>query len=239
MEIYGDSHSKKKIKIEFDDIPAVRLQTIIPKENASNLETLALATKCRFFTLEKDWLIKLDNVSYAPTLNQTIKIPSVDDKGEKIIFDGASIPLPWLVSLLTIGVLRPLGVMLIASIVHDYAYKYGYLLTEDNTEITVDRHVADYLLRDIVGAVNGLSIVGHVAWFFVRIGWTFVDYNHKPKGGKKPCFEYALLIGLILLFIIVCNMLSFGVVVILSVISYLVFYLLTVYINKKSSSGDN
>ncbi len=36
-------------------------------------------------------------------------------------FDGASVPRPWLVTAVGGGILRPLGVMLIASIIHDFA----------------------------------------------------------------------------------------------------------------------
>lgn len=223
MEKYEGS-----INIEFADIPPVRLQTIIPKQDSSPLERLALATKRRFFTLHKNWLMEVENVSYEPKLNGKIKIPDVDDKGEKIVFDGASIPLPWLVSLLTIGILRPLGVMLIASIVHDYAYKYGHLQKENGTVVKIDRHIADRLLRDIIGTVNMLPVIGYIGWFFVRIGWVKVKYNNKPRGGRVPIVEYFLLASFVLLFISIGINFSFSIIIFWLVMLYLAFYIVSI-----------
>lgn len=217
------------IKIEFDDIPPVRLKTIIPKQHSSLLERLALATKRRFFTLHNDWLIKIDNISYEPRLNGSIRIPDVDENGKKIVFDGASIPLPWLVSLLTVGILRPLGVMLIASIIHDYAYKYGRLKKGDGTDIEIERDIADRLLRDIIGTVNKLPVIGYVGWFFVRLGWIAVKYNNKSRGGKAPVAEYFFLILLVLLFIAIGIQYSFSMIVFLLVILYFPFYVISIF----------
>ena len=224
MEKYEGS-----IKLEFEDIPPVRLKTIIPKQGSSRLERLALATKRRFFTLHNDWLIKFQDVSYEPKLNGKIKIPDVDESGEKIIFDGASVPLPWLVSLLTIGILRPLGVMLIASIIHDYAYKYGHLQKVDGTAVVIDRHIADRLFRDIIGAVNGFPGVGYIGWFFVRIGWIKVRYNNKQRGGKAPVIEYLLLMSVLLLFIAKGIVYSFSIIVFWLVVLYLAFYIISMF----------
>lgn len=226
MELYEGS-----IKIKFDDIPPVRLKTIIPKQNSSWLERLALATKRRFFTLDKDWFINLEKITSEPRLNGTIKIPDLDESGKKIIFDGASIPLPWLISLLTVGILRPLGVMLISSIVHDYAYKYGHLLKEDGTEIKIDRDVADRLLRDIIGTTNQLPVVGYIGWFFVRLGWIKVKYNNKPRGGKAPVIEYSLFVLVVLLFIGLGIKFSFSLILFFFVILYLAFYCISIYIS--------
>lgn len=222
METYEGS-----IKVKFDDIPPVRLKTIIPKQNSNWLERLALATKRRFFTLDKDWFINLENISSEPKLNGTIKIPDLDSRGEKIIFDGASIPLPWLISLLTVGILRPLGVMLIASIVHDYAYKYGHLLKDDGTVVEIERHIADRLLRDIIGTTNQLSVVGYIGWFFVRLGWIKVKFNNLPRGGKAPVLEYLIFAVLMLSFI----MIGIKVMLVSYVILYLAFYVMSIYIN--------
>lgn len=225
MERYEGS-----IKIEFEDIPSVRLKTIVSEPGSSFLERLALATRRRYFMLHNEWLMKVDNVSYEPRLNGNIKIPDVDEFGEKIIFDGASIPLPWLVSLLTIGILRPLGLMLIASIVHDYAYKYGHLQKEDGTVVNIERHIADRLLRDIIGTVNMFPVVGYIGWFFVRIGWIKVKYNNKPRGGAVPVMEYSTLILIVLLFITIGIMSSFSIIIFWFVILYLAFYIFSIFI---------
>ncbi|WP_200233725.1 DUF1353 domain-containing protein [Thiohalocapsa halophila] len=94
----------------------------------------------------------------------------------------------------TLGILRPLGVMLTASIVHDFAYKFGYLPKDDGTKVEVERHVADLLFRDILESVNRIPLLGFIAWFAVRLGWPVVKYNGKPGGGKKPYGAYLVLL---------------------------------------------
>ena len=227
---------KGSINIEFEEIPPVRLKTIVPMIDAPVWEKLAHSTKRRFFTLDNDWFLTLD-VPYQTRLNGQIRIPQRDKNGELIIYDGASIPIPWLVSLLTIGILRPLGVMLVASIVHDFAYKYGHLPKLDDqgqeTEIKIKRHVADKLLRDIIGTVNGLPIIGYIGWYFVRLGWVFVKYNKQPRGGKKPYSEYTLffIIILALTFIIMLTCVSF--VLSALAITYILLYVVSIILLKR------
>ncbi|MGB5733437.1 MAG: DUF1353 domain-containing protein [Thiohalocapsa sp.] len=199
-EKYPAPNAQGPIQVEFNDIPPVRLQTVMAKEQPSWLERVVLATKPRVFSLGQDWCIKLDKVAYDQRLNGSIVIPKNDVDGEPIEFDGASIPLPWLVSVLTFGILRPLGLMLTASLVHDYAYKFGHLLKDDGTVIEVERDVADRLFRDIIISTTGLSFVGYIGWIAVRLGWPFVKYNHKRMGGAPPLMQYLSLlfaIGLI------------------------------------------
>jgi hypothetical protein len=78
-------------------------------------------------------------------------------EGHLFELDGASIPLPWLVSLLTIGILRPLGVLLIASIVHDFAFRHGdRWVRKRNGEVekvSMTRDVPDVRLMPIFIAV--------------------------------------------------------------------------------------
>lgn len=215
---------KGSISVKFEDIPPVRLQTIVADPELNLLERLALSTKRRLFTLHNDWVLDVDNVSYEPGLNGKIKIPAIDASGNEIVFDGASIPLPWLVSLLTIGILRPLGVMLIASIVHDYTYKFGHLQKEDGTVVEIERHIADRLFKDIIATVNKLPAVAYIAWFFVRIGWLKVKYNNMPRGGKAPFDEYFLLLALLLLLITIGIQYSFGIIALTLIIIYVAFY---------------
>jgi hypothetical protein len=227
METYDGN-----IKIEFKDIPPVRLISIISKKNSSVWERLALATKRRFFTLEESWTITIKGFKSGEfELNEVIKIPDVDDNGNKIVFDGASIPLPWLVSLLTIGILRPLGVMLIASIVHDFIYKYGHLKKEDGPLIIMQRHEADHLFRDIIETVNKLSMIGYIGWFFVRIGWVSVKYNNKPRGGDVPVFEYIFLLLVVVFFIWFGMAYDFGYIAIGAIFLYFIFYFISIFIS--------
>ena len=195
MEKYTGS-----IDVQFDGMPAIKLESYQPGYDAGVGERLAIATRRRRFTLIEDWHIELGDIGYQVGLNGTIEIPvRYPGSGEKIVFDGASIPVPWLISLLTIGILRPLGVALVGSIVHDYAYQYGTLRVISHegspaVEIPVERHKADRLFRDIIGTVNRLPPVGYIAWLAVRIGWLWVPYNNKKHTGKKPILEYIVAI---------------------------------------------
>jgi fumarate reductase subunit C len=195
------------ISVKFTGLPSVKLVSVILNDGAKWYQKLAEATRRRSFTLEKEWRIELDRVSYAKEINGTVIIPkSVQD--ELILFDGASVPMPWFVSFLSIGILRPLGIMLTASIVHDFAYKFGCLLVlrkgeEIPTRIPVQRHHVDRLFRDIISTVNGIGFFGWIAWYFVRIGWIAgVKYDGQYFGGKKPIGValFSVIFGLVLCF---------------------------------------
>lgn len=197
------------ISVELYDLPSIRLvsfnpnsgEPCIPNVRKGFFKTMLLATQRRCFTLDKDWVIKLDKVKYLPELNGDIVIPKqCSDTGKPVVFDGASVPAPWLISFVSLGILRPLGVMLVASIVHDFAYEYGYLCIRDKdgniNKVPVERAKVDRLFRDIIATVNQLPVIGWIAWFFVRVGWLFgVKYNGKAFGGKPPHLVFAVLIA--------------------------------------------
>jgi hypothetical protein len=191
--------------------------------------------------LHEDWEVTLNRVSYDQRLNGVIVIPHLDSDEKDIEFDGASIPFPWLISMLTIGILRPLGVMLIGSIVHDYAYKFGRLKKLDSASVRIERHVADRLFRDIISTVNDLPIVGWIAWFAVRLGWPVVKYEGKPRGGKPPIMEYLVLVAVVLGIIWLGAATSFGLIAIVFVAFYLGFAstitLLRAAMKRSSQSG--
>ena len=120
------------IDVVFDGMPSIRLESYKPAYNAGVFQRLAIATKRRRFSLREDWRIELKHIDKADELNGTIEIPAKDSRNKSIVFDGASIPFPWLISLLTIGILRPLGELplhLIHSSVHlcaDRNYHLGH-----------------------------------------------------------------------------------------------------------------
>ena len=156
------------------------------------------ACKRRLWKLADDWCVVLCDTNRVSScdgspLDGEIVIP----KGT--IIDGASVPLPWLVSFLTFGILRPTGILLIPSIVHDYAYDHGCLRyrNEDGTETCreISRDDADWLFRVMIRGINHTRVWACVAWLAVRIGWLFcVKYNDKPRGGKPP---YGVLVGVL------------------------------------------
>lgn len=225
-------HYEKTISVEFEAFPPVKLLTVSMKDDATPLQRLAEATRRRFFTLRDAWEVTLDKIDYEPKLNGVVTIPREVD-GKEVVFDGASVPFPWLISFLTIGILRPLGVVLTASIVHDFAFKYGYLRVKKGPDtfekVTIQRHNADRLFRDIISTVNGLSNVGLVAWFFVRLGWFTVKYDGKRWGGTPPFVQTFLFLFILITF--GSLFLLFPKATVLSlVVLYMAFYLLTIYI---------
>lgn len=216
------------IDVAFDGMPSIRLETYQAPAGAGFLQRLALATRRRRFSLRENWHITLDDVDFFRDLNGVVEVPAKHSDKQSIIFDGASIPFPWLISLLTVGILRPLGVMLVGSILHDYAYQYGSLRVSRSggayEQVPLTRDRADRLFRDVVGTVNELPMVGYIAWFAVRIGWLWVRYNGKRFGGKPPIAEYALL--LVILGVLSWLLMSLGLVKLLALATagYFIFY---------------
>ena len=90
------------------------------------------------------------------------------------IFDGGSVPRPfwWLLS--------PTGLILIQSLIHDYAYRYNQLWQVQNGQVTpymegAGRSFWDDLFRQIGRDVNGMSGANFMAWLaeslFGGISW--------------------------------------------------------------------
>ncbi len=225
----------KKIYLQFSDLPSINLVSVRLKMTANWLQRTSEATRRRFFTLNEDWNLSFDKISYLPELNGNIHIPK-SVNGKSIMFDGASVPFPWLISLLTIGILRPLGMMLIASIVHDFMFKFGYLMVQADgsseiKHIKVERHIADRLFKDIIATVNRNSIVAWIAWYAVRLGWGFgVKYNGGRYNGRCPVLvilSFILVGGLVAIIGFTNKPLLYEVITYL-VFSYFIFYLLTI-----------
>jgi len=129
--------------------------------------------------------------------------------------------------------------MLTASILHDFAFKYGYLLVskepgKDFEKVTIQRHNTDQLFRDIISTVNGLSSVGLVAWFFVRLGWFTVKYNGERWGGRPPYIQTCLFLLILITFGALFLLFPKATVISLIVL-YMAFYLLTIYIINNDS----
>ena len=128
----------------------------------------------RKFELAEDWNVII-RVAGHPQLNGfagTIIIPK-STPTQPDVYDGASVPLPWTVTFLSLGTLRPLGILLIASIVHDYAFQHGkleYLQNGTRVPRPFHRHDIDLLFREMIRTVNKTPFLAYVAWFAVRIG---------------------------------------------------------------------
>ncbi len=220
-------------------LPRIIFKSIRPSKEADTLERLAIATVRRYFYLTEDWYLDFSSKRY-PRLSGEIVIPQKVD-GDLFKFDGASIPLPWLISLLTVGILRPLGVLLIASIVHDFAFRHGHLRVRQPggtlIQVPVERHVADSLFRDIITTVNGNKVVGFLGWYFVRIGyWCGVKYHGSRCTGAPPYGVALSFLAIVACVIWMVAEFSFSKFVIYCLALYLAFYMLTLERLKRIST---
>jgi hypothetical protein len=199
------------------------------------LDPIRGASAQRLFTLERDWEIKIDLLQqpYPPGLAGTIVIPKTyKDKPTQL--DGASIPCPWLVSFLSFGIFRPEGVLLIASIIHDFAFEHGKLLYRSKSghieSQAVSREIADQFFYDINRTVNHMPYTARLAWLAVRLGWLVgVRYNGKRFGGKVPYIPIAILVVVLIalgVFMFVCGLQT--AILILGEIYLVIFVLLNV-----------
>ena len=158
------------------------------------------ATNPRKFVLEEDWEVRL-SWKRSSDLSGCIVVPT-RYCGKVQIFDGASIPCPWIVSGLTFGILRPLGIMLVASIIHDFAFAHGELLYRGNNgnhSRRIRRADADLLFRDTIRCVNKLQLVAWFGYIAVRFGWMVgVRYRGRRwNWSEAPRSAMALLLGIL------------------------------------------
>lgn len=176
--------SMESNKLELDAIGHKLLRRVV---------SWALASRKRKFVLEKNFEITIDKFS-DNRLNGTLTVPA-QENDQKIEFDGASIPLPWLAAALSFEVLRPLGAVLIPSIVHDYLFEKGQITVEQGgktTIVEVDREIADRLFLDIFRSVSGMRLWPRVAWLAVRAGAPFFQYKGKRGAINRVTISVAL-----------------------------------------------
>jgi len=193
--------TKNKPQFYFNELPL--LQPLIIKTQGLNWwQRFRNARKPRHYTIAQDWKIQVLGVS--EKLDGTIFVP----KGTLI--DGASIPLPWFIAFITFGILRPSGILLTASIPHDFAFIHGELhYVPDNTNAAnysdasnktevievrkIQRHEADKLFYYIVKVVNKAPVTAAISWLAVRLGWYWIKYNGKYRNGRFPLLITSLL----------------------------------------------
>lgn len=174
------------------------------------LANLALATRKRKFMLSEDFEVIIDRFS-DERLNGKLKIPA-ELNGERLIYDGASIPLPWLVATLSSDILRPLGTVLIPSIVHDYLFERGVIEVEGvEHPVTVERETADKLFLQMFQTVSGLRFWPWIAWMAVRTGSPFIPYAGKTRGWNSQ--GISVLIAAALLFLLLLSTASWALLI--------------------------
>ena len=118
----------------------------------------------RKWKIEKDWVYSYNGATYV--------IP----KG--FVFDGASVPKyfrSWL---------SPMGVLLIAGLVHDYGYKYGCLLIhKSKIKLHYSQKGLDVLFVRIAIADNGFTIINWIAYYALRLGGWYAWNQHRKNDG--------------------------------------------------------
>ena len=205
-------YSSRSLSVSFRELPCLAPKLLVTQDTFSLLRWWK-ATKRRSFRLVKPWTVVITipqsktttgKVTRLRGLVGTIEIPCSQNE---YLYDGASVPLPWVVTCLTCGVLRPLGIMLTASILHDYSFSKGHLpfkLNEVTKQTPVERHDADLLFREMINAVNGMPIWAFWAWSAVRLGWLFVKYHNKRWAGKPPTGHILGLVALLVVTLQAC-----------------------------------
>lgn len=125
----------------------------------------------RKWRLLEDWTFQL------PHGGPEIVIP------KDFVFNGASTPRPlWIL-------LTPTGLLLIPSLVHDFAYRYGYLwaLNQHGKAYKYgedkDRSDWDKVLGEVGKDVNGMAWITWCVQFALFIGGWVAWNRHR----KKPC----------------------------------------------------
>ena len=119
----------------------------------------------RKFMVVEDWY-------YTLPCGTRIMIP----KG--FIFDGASVPrFLW-------PLLDPFGILLIPGLIHDFGYRYNFLLNGDGDPIMINagqKHF-DEIFLNVAKKCNGLFITNKMAWRSLRI-FGRVAWNNGRKRG--------------------------------------------------------
>lgn len=88
------------------------------------------------------------------------------------IFDGASIPRPFW------SLISPTDLLLIPSLIHDFAYRYDYLWTHSRSgelikyKLFTGRRHWDRVFRQVIIDTTGMKLVAWVSWLVLRVtGW--------------------------------------------------------------------
>ena len=139
-------------------MPVMRPMPIKTKGSGFFARIWALMTVTREWKLAENYFYRLPN-------GVLVVVP------RGFIFDGASIPRPlWFL-------LSPVGLLLIPGLVHDAAYRWGYLWQVDEESGRVVRYsygdgsriAFDDLFLKISLEVNGMILTDHLAAFLLAI----------------------------------------------------------------------
>lgn len=237
----------QRFAVSFKALPALVPQ-LLDTKFPSWFDRWRGAASRRTFVLSKAWRLKLtvDPAEFDDLdLSGTFIIPPTY-AGKTILLDGASVPWPWLVSFLSFGLLRPVGVMLTASIVHDFAFQHGLLLRERDgggkpEEVEMARHHADRLFGRMIATVNKMPVVGFLGWLAVRLGWLFVRYGKDQGRWQRPVPWSAFALLAVLLAALLAAMAALGPWLLISLVSggYFLAYVLLALVGPPTSTDSS
>jgi hypothetical protein len=180
-----DANNDDAFSVTFTKLPALQPQ-LIKTENKGIFSKILAMGMPREYELYEMWHVTINNFE-----TEEGKIEDLDiylPSETKI--DGASIPIPWVIAFLSLGLLRPMGILFTASIVHDYTYKYGLLPLSSGRVKYIKRHNADKLFKDMIYTINNTPVTAFIAWWGVRLGYlgckhSFVEYMSAEKHSKS------------------------------------------------------
>ena len=102
----------------------------------------------------------------------------------EFVFDGASIPRPFW------AILSPVGLLLLPGLVHDFGYRYDFLLRRNARGALVrykegeGRRFWDRLFREVGIQVNSFRVINWIAWLalwaFGCFAWSARRKNPSP-----------------------------------------------------------
>ncbi len=125
-----------------------------------------VTARWRWLTWVRWWDVVED---WRHTLPGSEKHEIVIPKGFR--FDAASIPRPFRFFL------SPVGILLLPSLVHDFAYRYDFLLQQSipggpytRCDKPAGRASWDRLFREMSTEINGFRVLNWIVWLMLRIG---------------------------------------------------------------------
>jgi len=153
------------MKFTYDKMPAMMPLPIPTKDKGFFGAIILWILTTRKWKLVEDWVYNIDGTQY--------KVPA------GFVFDGASVPKyfrSWL---------SPMGVLLIAGLVHDYGYKHAKLKMYNGvaTEVNNQKYF-DKLFRDIAIEINGFKLINYIAYYALRLGGFIAWRGHRKRDAE-------------------------------------------------------
>ena len=135
----------------------------------------------KWFTAKRVWRVHQDWYFTCPDIGFICVIP------QGFVFDGASIPRPlwWFLS--------PTGIMLIPGLVHDFAYRYDFLLAfragkKVPIRVNFGKVYWDMVFRELAREVNDVLLLHWVVWVCVAGGGYFAWKKNRKLNNTKEAY---------------------------------------------------